>query len=99
MLGFDGVVGALDAGAPVVLGLIITDAFFRPDASGSVPDVAPDVERGGHAVLAVGHGTDTSGKPALLIRNSWGEGWGLGGHAWLSRVYIERQLYETAMLI
>ena len=99
MLGFDGVVAALDAGAPVVLGLVITDAFFRPDASGSVADVAPDIERAGHAVLAVGHGTNAGGSPALLIRNSWGDGWGLGGHAWLPRAYVERQLHETAMLI
>jgi Papain family cysteine protease len=99
MLGFDGVVDALDAGTPVVLGLVITDAFFRPDASGAVADVAPDIERGGHAVLTVGHGIDADGSPALLIRNSWSDAWGLGGHAWLPRTYVQRQLHETAMLI
>ena len=49
-LGFDEVVAALDAGTAVVLGLVITDAFFRPDTSGSVSDVVPDIERSGHAV-------------------------------------------------
>ena len=47
MLGYDGIIAALDAGAPVVLGLVITDAFFRPDALGLVADVVPDIERGG----------------------------------------------------
>lgn len=97
-LGFDGVIATLDLGAPVVLGLVITDAFFRPDAEGCVPDKAPDIERGGHAVLAVGYGIDAGGAPALLIRNSWGDGWGVGGYAWLPRAYVERQLHETAVL-
>lgn len=99
-LGFDGIIAALDTGATVVLGLVITDAFYRPDASGTVvADVRPDIERGGHAVLAVGYGADSNGLPALLIRNSWGDRWGLGGHGWLPRGYVERQLHETAILI
>lgn len=96
-LDFDGVVAVLNKGVPVVLGLVITDAFHRPDSVGLVADVAPDIERGGHAVLAVGYGVDPSGVAALLIRNSWGDGWGLGGHAWLPRAYVDRQLTETAV--
>jgi len=92
-LDFDGVIAALEAGTPVVLGLIITDAFYRPDAEGCIVDTNSDIERGGHAVLAVGHGTD-----ALLIRNSWGDSWGQGGHAWLSRAYVAHHLHETALL-
>lgn len=89
---------ALDEGVPIVLGLIITDAFYRPDAHGVVPDRDLDPERGGHAVLAVGHGHNPKGLPAVLIRNSWGPGWGIGGHAWLSGAYLDRQLHETATL-
>ena len=89
---------ALDSGTPVVLGLIITDAFYLPDGNGLVPDHDPDPERGGHAVLAVGHGYDLTGGPAVLIRNSWGSGWGLAGNAWLSGAYLARQLHEAAIL-
>ena len=97
--GYANLVAALDNNVPVILGLIITDAFFRPDALGMVPDVIPDIERGGHAVLAVGHGLDPSGQEAVLVRNSWGLGWGLDGYAWLSRSYLDRQLHETATLL
>ncbi len=96
---FADLAATLDKKVPVILGLVITDAFFRPDALGLIPDVTPDTERGGHAVLAVGHGLDPAGQEAVLIRNSWGPGWGLEGYAWLSRSYVDRQLHETASLI
>ena len=98
-LAFEDIVASLDLGRPVILGLIITDAFFRPDHLGQVQDQVPDTERGGHAVVAIGHGISAGGTPALLIRNSWGEAWGLGGYAWLSRAYVDRQVHETATLI
>lgn len=99
-LDFAGVVAVLDSGAPVILGLIITDSFYRPDGAGRILIRAPDIERGGHAVLAVGHGADNgTGEPILLIRNSWGPTWGQGGYAWLPRAYVDRQLHETALLI
>ncbi len=97
-LAFDEIVAMLDQGLPVILGLVVTDAFYRPDTSGRIPDQNPDTERAGHAVLAAGHSTSVNGTAMLLIRNSWGDSWGLGGHAWLSHIYLERHLHETALL-
>lgn len=47
---------------------------------------------GGHAVLVVGVGSDTAGETYLLIRNSWGAGWGDEGHAWLPMKYLSDKL-------
>ena len=95
---FDGVVGLLSRGSPVVLGLVITDAFYRPGPGGIVADARPDAAGAGHAVLAVGHGNAPGIGRALLVRNSWGDGWGIGGHAWLPAAYVARQIHEAATL-
>ena len=92
------IVAMLDRGRPVVLGLVVTDAFYRPDAAGLVEVRTPDPDRAGHAVLAVGYSGKSASDAALLIRNSWGAGWGSGGYGWLTKAYVERQLRETAVL-
>jgi hypothetical protein len=83
-VGVAGVRAYLDAGTPVLLGLTVFDTFFRPDAAGHIGDPAPGAKaRGRHAVLAVGHHPHE-----LLIRNSWGPTWALGGYAWISDGYV-----------
>jgi hypothetical protein len=96
---FDAIVATLDGDRPVVLGLVITASFLRCTPDGRLPPLNPDPARSGHAVLAVGHGRDPSGNRHILIRNSWGAAWGAGGHAWLSRPYVVRQLRDTAVII
>ena len=54
---------------------------------------------GGHAVMSVGYddGKKIKGaglnapetKGALMIRNSWGGGWGEKGYGWLPYDYVE----------
>jgi len=87
----------LDGARAVVLGLLITDRFYVPDAEGRVLPDASDTVRGGHAVLAVGHGTDATAQ-YLLVRNSWGPAWGLNGHAWLRQDYVDTYLHQTAKI-
>ena len=74
----------LDGGTPVLLGLTVFDTFFLPDPAGHISDPPSGADaRGRHAVLAVGHQADE-----VLIRNSWGTTWALGGYAWIGDGYI-----------
>jgi C1A family cysteine protease len=68
------------------------------DGKGEIPYPGPkDRLEGGHAVVAVGYddarkiGKD---KGALLIRNSWGSGWGDKGYGWLPYSYVQSGLAE-----
>lgn len=78
----------LASGFPIVFGMTVYDSFMADDvaASGVVPmPTATESCQGGHAVLAVGY---DDAKDAILVRNSWGAGWGQGGYFWLPYAYI-----------
>jgi hypothetical protein len=83
--------GHLRIGTPVVLGLQLSGAFLAPlPLDCTIDGHGPGF--GGHAVLAVGLGHGRSGETFFLIRNSWGEGWGDHGYAWLSTDYLHDKL-------
>lgn len=82
----------LSGGFPSMFGFPVYDEFMHVPANGLVAIPKRNSRLyGGHAIVAVGYddhiqiGTD---KGALLIRNSWGTGWGLSGYAWLSYKYV-----------
>ena len=78
----------------------LSASFYQPSGEGVV-DPAPaeqPVEALRHAVIAVGHGL-VDGATSILIRNSWGAGWGLGGHAWLTERFLSHRLFRTATLL
>ncbi len=80
-----GVREALASGFPVVFGMGVANKMFKvttartgemhPPADGNW-----EKKTGGHSMLMVGYDDD---KNAWLVRNSWGEQWGKGGHFWL----------------
>src|SRR5665647_635623 len=83
----------LAAGHPAMFGFTVYSSVDQAEATGRIP-VPFGRERieGGHAVVAMGFDdamtiANTSGgapsRGALLIRNSWGKGWGEKGYGWL----------------
>jgi len=75
-------------GYPVVFGFMIYESMMTSSVtrSGVVP-IPSRRERptGGHAVTAVGY--DDS-KQCLIVRNSWGEAWGMAGYFYLPYWFV-----------
>ena len=96
---FQEVIEILDEGSPALILMTLSDSFYLPRAGGVVippPSETVDPTRR-HAVVAVGHGL-ADGDSVILIRNSWGSDWGLEGHAWLPRPYLEPRLLRLAVI-
>lgn len=86
-------------GTPVMLLMMLSASFFSPapggvvtPASGEAPLVAVR-----HAVIGVACG-QADGDEAILVRNSWGAGWGVDGHAWLTERFVAPRLFALATL-
>ncbi len=91
-------------GIPVMFGFTVFSSYEQAaDNQGKIPfPTRRDTVVGGHAVVVVGYdngipienknrgGEKTKG--ALLIRNSWGTGWGDAGYGWLPYEYVMRGL-------
>lgn len=93
----------LAAGMPAMFGFTVYSSISQAASTGKIPFPAGG-ERvlGGHAIVAAGYddgmkiknsnrgGIETTG--ALLVRNSWGTGWGSAGYGWLPYDYVVRGL-------
>lgn len=74
----------LDAGSPVVLSLAFApQLWFDAATTGWLHYDSAAPVTGAHAVLGLA-ATEDAPTPAVLLRNSWGPGWGRAGYAWAS---------------
>ena len=91
---------ALAIGLPVILLVELTNEFEFPGPGGEirVPPINGPVGDY-HAVVAVGAATAPDGTTRrLLVRNSWGPGWGAGGYGWMPLDYLTAFVVQAATL-
>lgn len=82
---------------PVLIGIDVYSSFESGEVADTgvvpMPDTAAEQYFGGHAVLIVGY-DDT--QKVLIVRNSWGDGWGDKGYFYLPYDYVTKKLaYDT----
>ncbi len=102
---------ALREGYPVIGGFKLNDAFYKNEGyvflKGEADEFAivKDKHAQGHALILVGvmdlprELWSKQGKHCTLVANSWGEGWGLGGHACLSDAWFDQYRYQFPFLV
>jgi C1A family cysteine protease len=81
--------GCLAEGYPFAFGFTVYESFMTAVVAKKgimpMPDFSKEKVVGGHAILAVGYDEK---KQMVLIRNSWGTGWGIKGYFWMPYAYI-----------
>mmetsp|Transcript_83413 Transcript_83413/g.268888 ORF Transcript_83413/g.268888 Transcript_83413/m.268888 type:complete len:292 (-) Transcript_83413:281-1156(-) len=80
--------GVLKEGFPFVFGFVVLSSFRTEAVSSTGYMTMPQPEDstlGGHAVMAIGYDDE---KQVVIVRNSWGEGWGDAGYFYMPYDYI-----------
>jgi hypothetical protein len=108
LAGYYDVVDALQRNQPVVGGLKLSPNFYTTQGLIKYSDRyvggSTDGHAAGHAVLFIGHMElpaslqNEEGRHCLIISNSWGEGWGSGGHACVTEKWFEQYHIPNAFM-
>lgn len=80
--------GCLAEGYPFVFGFTVYESFESDIVAqtGNVPMPSTgETVKGGHAVVAVGYNDE---QRVFIVRNSWGNNWGLNGYCLMPYEYL-----------
>lgn len=98
---------SLKAGYPVIGGFKLTENFYLNDGyvfSQKGQSLGKDSHASGHALLLTGalelprELWQAQGRYCILVANSWGPGWGKGGHGCLSEKWFHQYRYEIPFI-
>jgi hypothetical protein len=98
---FEQMESVLESNGPFALGIELWSPFFFP-VKGYIqtPDPQKDQFLGLHLVCAVETRThESTNQRALLVRNSWGNRWGIEGYGYLSKEYVTRHARAVWQLL
>ncbi len=103
------IINAIKSGYPVIGGFKLSENFYKNNGYVFQQNVKPnevkiDEHAAGHAVLIVGlmklppelH--QKEGKFCLISANSWGPGWGIGGHSCVSERWINEHRFNVPFI-
>lgn len=88
LTGLDQLKAQLAQGKPAVFGYIVYKSFMSPivATTGKMPMPKPNEQvLGGHAIMVVGY---DDAQKVLIIKNSWGPGWGDKGYFYMPYDYV-----------
>jgi len=101
----NGIIKSLDDGSPVIAGFKLSPNFYNNNGvilSKEANGVSAKAHGSGHAILLVGYmkipQTLNEGEVCFITANSWGVGWGKGGHACLSEKWVNQYRYDIPFL-
>ncbi len=80
---------AILANGYAVIGINVLNSFYNP-INGIIDLKENDSSNGGHAII-IGAFDDTVER--VVCKNTWGEDWGIGGYAYISYKYIEKNMH------
>ena len=93
----EAIIDRLDADDPVLFTMSVSTSFFKPGPGGVIDATEPLEPKRVHALIAVRHGHRQQ-ETFVLVRNSWGEAWGIEGYGWLATSYLKPRLLRAATM-
>ena len=104
--GLDDILEALKKGWPVIGGFRLTENFYRHNGLVKLKGAkeSSKTHASGHALTIIGAAAlpeklhSTEGKICLLVLNSWGSGWGLGGVGCLSENWARKYRFKIPFI-